>query len=196
MIHKQWSSRQNFVYYMKRTFNIQTENFHHIKIILTRQKNMRPYIIIWDKGYIETQMGYDTKTTKHLAGFCALYEKDCTNTTYLLQKILQYTAVLVCYKFLAKVKGWEWGMWMWSKENMKRKHRDIGKHQVWNLRDSSGIAGPSRGGWLAHPKGQNEDKNEESWGNKNDGNLRKNEESETLAHPELWGWLRPCMTAI
>ena len=33
------------------------------------------------------------------------------------------------------------------------------------------------------------------WGNirKIDQNLRKNEESETLAHPGLWGWLRPCL---
>ena len=51
----------------------------------------------------------------------------------------------------------------------------------------SGVAGAFPGGRLAHPKGQNEEENKQS--------LRKNwskfEESETLAHPGLWGWLRP-----
>ena len=59
---------------------------------------------------------------------------------------------------------------------------------------TSGVARAFPGGRLAHPEGQNEEENKwslrkdkekmiEIWG--------KNEESGTLAHPELWGWLRP-----
>ena len=29
-----------------------------------------------------------------------------------------------------------------------------------------------------------------------DQNLRKNEENENLAHPGLWGWLRPCKSVL
>ena len=51
----------------------------------------------------------------------------------------------------------------------------------------SGVARAFSGGWVTHPEGQNEDKNEENLrkNKKNDGNLRKNKESGTLAHPEL-----------
>ena len=54
----------------------------------------------------------------------------------------------------------------------------------------SGIDRAFPGRRLTQPEGENEDKNEESLGKlkweKNDRNLRKNEESGTLAHPLLW----------
>ena len=52
----------------------------------------------------------------------------------------------------------------------------------------SGVARAFPGGRVAQPEGQNEYKNEDSLSKeyeKNDGNLRKNVESGTLAHPGL-----------
>ena len=59
--------------------------------------------------------------------------------------------------------------------------------------NSSGIARAFPGGRIAHPEHQNEDKSKENLrkNKKKWWNSRKNEESRTLAHPGLWGWLCP-----
>ena len=59
---------------------------------------------------------------------------------------------------------------------------------------SSGVARAFPGGRLAHPEGQNEEEISKLWGGKKEKLVEiwgKNEESGTLAHPGLWGWLRP-----
>ena len=65
----------------------------------------------------------------------------------------------------------------------------------------SGVARDFPGGRVVHPEGQNEEENEKSlrkrkknW-SKFEEKVRKvkSEESETIAHPGLWGWLRPCV---
>ena len=68
----------------------------------------------------------------------------------------------------------------------------------YSSRINSVVARAFPGGRLAHPEGQNEEENENSlrkhkktWSKFEE----KNEESGALAHPGLWGWLRPARPA-
>ena len=57
----------------------------------------------------------------------------------------------------------------------------------------SGVARAFPGWRIAHPKSQTQEEIEQSVrkNKKNYRDLRKNEESGTLTHPGLWGWLQP-----